>query len=121
MTLPEICEYPQVARRGSDDVEDGEEPGGDGHVDDHADDVVGDGDKGAGGEGGVDLEFFEHEGDECAEDRCEEDDAEEGEGDGVGGGKMSLADGEPVVEEYEEGYDGAVEEADSEFLEELTG
>ena len=45
-----------------------DEPGGYGHVDEHTDDVVGDGDEGACGEGGVYLEFFECEGNESAED-----------------------------------------------------
>ncbi len=49
-------------------VEGYDEPGGYGHVDEHTDDVVGDGDKGACGECGVYLEFFKSEGYESAED-----------------------------------------------------
>lgn len=98
--------------------EEAHEPGGDEHVDEHADDVVGDGDEGAGGESGIDFEAFESEGYEGAEYRCKEHHSHQreryGQGGGIPGGELKA-----VVDEYEKGDYKAVDETYAYFLEDL--
>ncbi len=91
------------------------QPNGDAHVDEHTDDVVGDGDKGTGSNGRVYLEFLQRHGYKGAEEGGKHHHAEEREAHRVGGGRpYTIAP--PVVAKYGERYDGGIEERHERLL-----
>ena len=89
--------------------EGGDEGGGNRHVNHHADDVVGDGDEGAGGEGRVDFETFEGQGDKRTEHRGEHHDREQRQRHCDCRDLMPRSETEEIIGEHQQRYYAAVD------------
>ena len=81
---------------------------GDAHIKHHADDVVGDRDKRAGGNGGVYFQLFQRHGNQRAEDGCEHHHGKEADGYRIGDcGRRAEA--HEVVDVYQQRDDGGID------------